>query len=182
MKLKFLLLTLSLVCLSTCLADSEKTNHFKLWWQGHQYRLSLPGQPVHLAFTAVDGRTVDISQMHGKVVLVDFWETDCEPCVAELPRIKAALTQYQSRGFAVIGISSDTKKDKLEKFLKTHDISWPQYFEGQVRNKFTTEYGIDGFPHMFLVDKRGCFRFDDVMAIGSKTNFEARIESLLKEK
>jgi thiol-disulfide isomerase/thioredoxin len=115
------------------------------------------------------------------IVLVDFWETECEPCVAELPRIKAAFEKYQHKGFEVVGISEDTDKDKLERFLKEKGITWPQYFEGRVYNKFIVEFGINSFLHMFLVDKKGCLRFDNVQAFGAKADFEGKIESLLAE-
>ena len=176
-----IILTFSLACLSTCFAEPQHTNRFQIWLKGNNYRLGLQGKPVPMKFTAVDGRVVDLSQMRGKVVLVDFWETECEPCVAELPRIKAAFKKYQHKGFEVVGISSDTDKDKLERFLKEQEITWPQYFEGQQNNKFTVEFGINGFPHMFLVDKKGCLRFDNVFAFGAKANFEGKIKSLLAE-
>ena len=172
----------SLACLSTCFAEPQPTNRFQIWLKGNNYRLALQGKPVPMKFTAVDGREVDLSQMRGNVVLVDFWETECEPCVQELPRIKAAFDKYQPEGFKVVGISCDTDKDKLKRFLKEKGIIWPQYFEGQEYNKFIVEFGINRFPHMFLVDKKGCFRFDKVYAAGAKTNFEGKIEELLLEK
>ncbi|HXJ60704.1 MAG TPA: TlpA disulfide reductase family protein [Verrucomicrobiae bacterium] len=176
------ILLFSLACVSICSAEPPHTNRFTTWWHGHQYRLNLQGKPVPMKFTALDGREVDLAQMRGKVVLVDFWYTRCQPCVEELPRVKAAYEKYQEKGFAVIGISSDTDKTTLEKFLKEKGISWPQYFEGRAANKFTAEFGINGFPHMFLVDKQGCLRFDDVRASGAVADFEGKIESLLAEK
>jgi thiol-disulfide isomerase/thioredoxin len=172
---------LHLVCLSTCFAEPQPTNHFQIWLKGYHYRLALQGKPVPMKFVAVDGREVDLSRMRGKVVLVDFWETECVPCVAEMPRVKAALEMYQEKGFEVIGISSDTDKGKLERLLKEKAITWPQYFEGRQRNQFVNEYGINSFPHMFLVDKKGCLRFDDVQAFGVKEDFEGKIEGLLAE-
>lgn len=178
----FIILVLSSVCISACLAEPLPTNRFQIWLKGYRYRQSLLGKPVTMKFKAVDGREVDLSQMRGKVVLVDFWETDCEPCVAELPRIKAASEKYHHEGFEVIGITDDTDKSKLERFLKEKEITWPQYFGGQVYNRFIVEFGINSFPHMFLVGRNGCLRFDDVQAYGSRTNFEDKIERLLTEK
>jgi len=174
-------LMFSLACFATCFADPQHTNRFELYWKGSQYRLSLQRKQVPMQFTAVDGREVDLSQMRGKVVLVDFWLTSCEPCVAELPRVKAAYAKYHQDGFEVIGISSDTDKDKLERFLKEKAIAWPQYFEGQVENKISVKFGINRFPHMFLVDKKGFLRFDYMRARGAKEEFEGTIESLLAE-
>ena len=165
-------------------SDSSAPERFKLWSKGFLYRLDSQGKQIAIKFRAIDGREVDLEKMNGKVVLVDFWSTGCVPCVAELPRVKAALEKYQAQDFAVIGVSCDTEKETLEKFLKGKQISWPQYFDGQQqeRNKFTQEFGIDAIPHMFLIDKKGCLRFDNVRASGEEKDFEGKIEALLSEK
>ena len=165
------------------LSDSSAPEYFKLWSKGFLHRPDSRGRPVTIKFAAVDGREVDTAQMLGKVVLVGFWAITCAPCVAELPRIKAGYEKYHQKGFEVIGISCDTDRKTLEGFIKNKEISWPQYFDGkqQEENKFAQGFGIDGIPHLFLVDKKGCLRFDDVRPFGDKTNFEEKIESLLAE-
>ncbi len=162
------------------LMDSSAPQKYKLWAKGVFFRLDSMGKPVAMKFIAVDGREVDLAAMKGKVVLVDFWATDCRPCVADLPRVKAALEKFHAKGFEVIGISCDTNKKKLENYVEHNSISWPQYFDGkqQSDNKFAIEFGVDGIPHMFLVDRHGCLRFDNVRA---KDGFEERITCLLEE-
>ncbi len=179
---------------SRALADefiaSSAPEKYKLWTKGFLNRFDSRGKPMSLQFTAVDGREVDLAKMQGKVVLVDFWGTRCRPCVAELPRVKAALEKFHAQGFEVIGISCDTDKEELERYVKQHDISWPQYFDGKQQgdNKFTVEFGIDGIPHMFLVDRKGFLRFDNVRASdkyhpkNDTTSFEEKITKLLAEK
>jgi peroxiredoxin len=162
---------------------------FKLWAQGCLNRLDASGKPIAMQFTALDGREVDLSKMKGQVVLVDFWATTCGPCVAELPRVKAAYDSFHKQGFEVIGISCDTDKDQLTRFIREKGLPWPQYFDGQQqeKNKFAQGFGIDGIPHLFLVDKKGCLRFDNVQARdgfhgrGDTTTFEQKISSLLAE-
>jgi len=154
----------------------------KLWAKGFLNRLAPPDKPIELQFTAVDGREVDLGQMRGKVVLVDFWGTHCGPCIAELPNVKAVYEKFHAQGFEVIGISCDTEKSDLEHFVERHEISWPQYFDGnqQDNNKFTIAFGISGIPHLFLVDKKGFLRFDNVS--GDTLSLEEKITKLLSEK
>jgi len=154
---------------------------YKLWAKGMIERLDSKSKPISLQFTAVDGREVDLAKMKGKVVLVDFWATTCSPCVAELPQIKAAYEKLHNQGFDVIGISCDTDQKRLQEFVKRKDLPWPQYYDGkqQTENKYAQGFGIDGIPHLLLVDRKGILRADDVQVNGS---FEGQITKLLEEK
>ena len=175
--------------LAAKLMASAAPEDIKLGVKGYLNRLDSIGKPVDLKFTAVDGRAVDLAQLRGKVVLVDFWATACGPCVKELPRVKEAYDKFREQGFEVIGISCDTDKERLNKFLKDKGISWPQYFDGLGigDSKLNVKFGIDGIPHMFLVDKKGLLRFDNVRASdkyhpkGDTTSLEEKISKLLAE-
>ena len=140
-------------------------------------RLDYTGKPIDINFTAMDGRKVDLSQMKGKVVLIDFWSITCVPCVAEIPRLKKLYAQHHSHGFDIIGISSDTDKKAFTRFIQTHDLPWPQYFNSQDRkNKFTTAFVIENLPTLWLVDKKGILRETD-----ANDDLQAKIEKLLAE-
>lgn len=111
---------------------------------------------MDLAFTAIDGRKVDLSKLRGKVVLVDFWATWCGPCVAGMPNVLAAYKKYHDQGFEIVGISLDQDKDALEKFVADNHVAWPQYFDGKGwDNAISSHYGIQAIPAMFLLGKDG---------------------------
>ena len=133
------------------------------------------GKPVAIKFTAIDGRKVDLSKMKGKVVLIDFWATWCGPCVAEIPSVKKTYAKLNKKGFEIIGISLDSKEDKLTEFVADKSMPWPQHFDGKGwNNKFAKEYGIRGIPAMWLVDKQG-----NLVDMNARHNLEEKVEKLL---
>ena len=130
-----------------------------------------------IKFTAVDGREVDMTQMRGKVVLVDFWATWCGPCVRELPNVKAAYEKLHDKGLEIVGISFDVNKQQLTRFVEQQKMPWPQYFDGRGwENKFGRQYDIHSIPTMWLVDKNGRLRDTD-----GRDGLAGKVQRLLAE-
>lgn len=136
------------------------------------------GKPLDISFTAVDGRKVSLADLKGKVVLIDFWATWCGPCVGEVPTVKATYDKYHAAGFEIVGISLDESKEALLRFIKEHQMPWPQYFDGkQWNNDISFRFGIDGVPTEWLVDRNGILRNTE-----ARSDLEGAVSRLLKEK
>jgi thiol-disulfide isomerase/thioredoxin len=176
------------LALANELAADATPEGYRLWAKGCVTRLNAIGKPIRIQFVGADGREVDTEKMSGKVVLVDFWATTCHPCVRDLPQIKSLYEKYNQHGLEIIGISCNSSgqtdrekvREKLLQFLKQKEILWPQFFDGkqQIENLFAQKYGIDGIPHLFLIDKKGNLRFDNVLV---KDGLEQKISKLLAE-
>ena len=109
-----------------------------------------------IKFKTIDGNEVDLSKMKGKVVLIDFWATWCQPCMIELPNVLNVYKKYHGKGFEIIGISFDSDYESVKKVTKEMGMTWPQYFDGKFwGNELGIYFGIRAIPTMWLVDKDG---------------------------
>jgi len=137
------------------------------WSKGFLYRAGLMGKPVAIRFTSLDGREVNVAQMKSRVVLVQFWGPRCPACVDAMPSLKRLYKTQQPRGFEIVGIACAEDREELLKIVREKEIDWPQHFEGRrsrTENTLTLRFGVNGIPHMFLLDKKGCLRQDNLRA------------------
>lgn len=125
--------------------------------QGAVARLDSVGKPLVLKGTSTTGKPVDLAaQYKGKVVLIHYWATWCEPCKAELPMLKDLQAKYGSNGFALIGVSLDTNQAELDEYLKQSKLPWVQIYEpGGLDGRLANELGVLTLPTMILVDQDG---------------------------
>ena len=140
---------------------------------------SLENKPLTLAGVKPDGQPFSTEQWKGKVILVDFWATWCGPCKEELPRVKKAYADFHDKGLEIVGVSCDQNVEDLNGFLTVNkDMPWPQLFDASKPgwHDLAKQYGIEGIPTMFLIDKKGVVR-----SVEARENFEELIPKLLAE-
>lgn len=92
----------------------------------------------------------------GKYVLVDFWASWCPPCRKDMPEVVRIYNLYKDKGFEIVGVSLDRKKDEWEEKIKDFNITWPQmsdlkYWEAEP----AATYAVNSIPHMVLIDPEG---------------------------
>ncbi|WP_010582831.1 TlpA family protein disulfide reductase [Schlesneria paludicola] len=130
-------------------------------FRGKAARLRLPGGTLELSGKLIDGGDLDWASYRGKVVLIDFWATWCRPCLAELPNVEASFAMHHKRGFEIIGISLDSDRKALQKFLDKKPLPWVQMFEEPPagadgwQHPMAEKYGISQIPATILVDQQG---------------------------
>ena len=140
-------------------SSNEQIQKMGEGFAGTLRRLSLPGHPMEINGTLLNGKPFDQKTLAGKVVLVDFWATWCGPCVAEIPNVLEQYEKYHKDGFEVVGISLDQEREALEKFVTEQKLPWPILFEEPKgdgwQHPLATFYGISGIPTVVLIGRDG---------------------------
>jgi len=144
-----------------------------------------PAPPFRLEDAA--GRKVRLSDYHGKVVLLDFWATECGGCVREMPAFMDLARAYQNKGLATVGVSVDILYENLKNseeawsrvkpFIGAHKVNY-QILMGD--GDTTKQYDIQALPLTYIVDKRGRIAAT-YLGVVDRENLEANIQAVLKE-
>lgn len=124
--------------------------------EGAIRRLDAVGQPFVIRGTTVDGKKLDSTALKGRVVLVQYWATWCEPCKDDMKVIRDLQAKYGARGFQPVGVSLDSSEGELRQFLTANRLPWPQlYEEGGLDSRYAVEMGVLTLPTMILVGPDG---------------------------
>jgi cytochrome c biogenesis protein CcmG, thiol:disulfide interchange protein DsbE len=109
-----------------------------------------------LVLTELNGDAFDLSQKHGKVVLVTYWATWCAPCKKEMPILDSFYRRYRERGLEVVGISADRPQDYAKMRKISSALAYPTATLDQISdNGFGPP---EGFPLTYVVDRNGIVR------------------------
>ena len=104
--------------------------------------------------TMFDGSTVKLSDLKGKVVLLNFWATWCPPCRAELARVeKDIIEHFKGQDFIFLPVSRGEKREVVEAFREKMGYAFPMGLDGD--NSIYKKYAQTYIPRNFLIDKDG---------------------------
>jgi cytochrome c biogenesis protein CcmG, thiol:disulfide interchange protein DsbE len=142
--------TAVLIALSTLLALSPMAARMG-------FGLSEPRSVPDVGFADLKGKTIALSEFRGKVVLINFWGTWCEPCLEEIPELIRLSHHYKDRGLEVIGLAVDSGgSEDIRKFMADHGIDYVVLI-GDL-SVVKSQFHVLGFPTSLLIDRVGKIR------------------------
>ena len=94
-----------------------------------------------------------LASLRGKVVLVNFWATWCDPCRKEIPRLQKAWTRYRGRDVVFLGVDAQDFRGRARRALRKYGVTYPNVYDGQGR--VLKRYGGLPLPRTFVLDRRG---------------------------
>ncbi len=119
-------------------------------------RYQVGGTPPDFSLPTPSGETFALSQLKGKVVLIDFWASWCGPCRKENPNVVKLYKKYHDKGFDVLAVSLDRKKDKWKAAIKKDGLPWHHISDLKGwQNKVANDFGVHSIPHTVLLGKDG---------------------------
>lgn len=103
--------------------------------------------------TDLGGNKINLKDLRGKVVFLDFWATWCGPCVMSIPEVEKMVEDYQGKDVVVLSISLDEDVAPVKKFMATHKMTNRVAMAG--RSRVDEKYSVSGIPSYFVINKEG---------------------------
>jgi thiol-disulfide isomerase/thioredoxin len=138
--------------------------------------LSIGKKAPEIVSKDLDGKEVKLSQLKGKVVVLDIWATWCPPCKAMIPHERELVKRLKDKPFVLVSISGDAKKETVTEFLKKEPMPWTHWWNG-ASGGIIEDWEVRFFPTIYVLDAKGVIRYKDVRG---KAMDEA-VDTLLKE-
>jgi cytochrome c biogenesis protein CcmG/thiol:disulfide interchange protein DsbE len=134
----------------------------------------------NFALTTFEGETINLTDLQGKVVVLNFWASWCTPCEQEAADLEAAWRDYQPGGEVVfLGVDYvDTEPEALS-YLKKFDISYPN--GPDLGTRISQAFRIRGVPETYIIDQDNVLRYTQIGPFASKAQIISIIDPLLNE-
>ncbi len=123
--------------------------------------------------TAIDGTVLDISDYQGKIVMLDFWETWCTPCIRSFPGMEQALQEHPD-DFVILAISPGfmDSEDDMKRFIEKN----PYSFIWATGADLATDLNIEGIPYKVFLDRKGNVHSVEMGSRGPEKDYKKLVE------
>ncbi len=153
--------------------------------------------PAMTILWSSDPAITSISDLKGRVVMIDFWATWCGPCIRAFPHMRELVERYDGYPVTILGVTSpqgyhigqegrvDTKEDPdkefalMPGFIEWKNMTWPVVFTDQ--NVYNPDYGVGGIPHLAIIDPAGNVRYNALRPYDPMDSLTGKIDALLEE-
>lgn len=112
-------------------------------------------EPPDFSAKDIAGKAVKLSDLKGKVVLLDFWATWCPPCRVEIPNLLGIFRQFKNKDFILISVSLDRDLQAARKFVKDKEMDWVHIINMEAGREIATLYQVEYIPSTFVIGRKG---------------------------
>jgi cytochrome c biogenesis protein CcmG/thiol:disulfide interchange protein DsbE len=119
----------------------------------HEHVVQVDDTAPDFSVTADNGRTITRANFGGKLLVLNFWATWCQPCIQELPSLDEFQRELADQGVVVLGVSVDKDAKAYERFLERVKVSFLTTRDPE--NKVNAEYGTFRFPETYIINRDG---------------------------
>jgi thiol-disulfide isomerase/thioredoxin len=127
------------------------------------------------AVTTLSGDRVTLDDLKGKVVLLDFWATWCEPCREALPHMREIAKKFQGEPLVIVSVSLDSDEQKWKDFVEKNEMTWMNYRDGGFTGPVSKLFGVEAIPHTFTIDPDGILQDEHI----GDASIEGKLKKLI---